>query len=77
MIPSYAGLSKKMEMLFPDVVERERVWKFINHYSHNTTVIISLTVPDTSECKVVIACCLGAVQRWNKEHYDALVEAIT
>jgi len=77
MIPSYAGLQKKMEKLFPDAVERERVWKFINHYSHNTSVTRSLTVPDTSECKAVIACCLGAVQRWNKEHYDALVEAIT
>ncbi|WP_447984951.1 AAA family ATPase [Nitrospira sp. Nam74] len=77
MIPSYAGLQKKMEKLFPDVAEKERVWKFINHYSHNTTVTRSLTVPDTSECKAVIACCLGAVQRWNKEHYDALLEAIT
>lgn len=77
MIPSHAGLQKKMEKLFPDAPERERVWKFINHYSHNTSVTRSLTVPDTSECKAVIACCLGAVQRWNKEHHEALVEAIT
>lgn len=77
MIPSHAGLQKKMEKLFPNAVERERVWKFINHYSHNTSVTRSLTVPDTSECKAVLACCLEAVKQWNKEHYDALVEAIT
>ena len=77
MIPSHAGLQKKMEKLFPNAVERERVWKFINHYSHNTSVTRSLTVPDTSECKAVLACCLEAVKQWKKEHYDALVEAIT
>lgn len=77
MIPSYAGLQKKMEKLFADAGERERVWKFINHYSHNTSMTRSLTVPDTSECKAVLTSCLEAVKRRNKEHYDALVEAVS
>lgn len=77
MIPSHTGLHKKMERLFPEPSERERVWKFVNHYSHNVTIIRSLTIPDTSECSAVVASCLAAVQKWNNEHYDALVGAIS
>ncbi len=77
MIPSFAGLQKKMKKLFPDGTERERVWKFINYYSHNTTINRSLTIPDNSECKAVVASCLKVVRERYHEHYDALVEAIT
>jgi wobble nucleotide-excising tRNase len=77
MIPSFAGLRKKMKILFPDEIERERVWKFINYYSHNTTINRSLTIPDNSECKAIVASCLAAVRTKYKEHYDALVEAVS
>lgn len=77
MIPSFAGLHKKMKKLFPDGTERERVWKFINYYSHNTTINRSLTIPDNSECKAVVTSCLKVVRERYREHYDALVEAIT
>lgn len=33
MIPLSTGLKGKMKRLFSNEVERERVWKFINHYS--------------------------------------------
>lgn len=72
MIPISAGLNKKMDRLFPGEVERERVWKFINHYSHNTTITRSLTIPDTSECKAVVKACLAAVQTWDAEYYRDL-----
>ena len=77
MIPSFAGLQNKMKKLFPDGTERERVWKFINYYSHNTTINRSLTIPDNSECKAIVASCLKVVRERYREHYDALVEAIT
>lgn len=72
MIPVSAGLNKKMDRLFPGEVERERVWKFINHYSHNTTITRSLAIPDTSECKAVVKACLAAVQTWDAEYYKDL-----
>lgn len=72
MIPLSMGLRKKMERLFPDEVERERVWKFINYYSHNTTITRSLTIPDISECKAVVEACLRAVKMWNPDYFKDL-----
>ncbi|WP_413438952.1 AAA family ATPase [Sulfuriferula sp. GW1] len=72
MIPLSTGLRGKMERLFSDPVERERVWKFINYYSHNTTITRSLTIPDTSECKAVVQACLKAVSEWNAQYYADL-----
>lgn len=72
MIPRWAGLHGKMPRLFPNDIERERVWKFINHYSHNTTITRSLTIPDTSECKAVVQACLKAVQDWDGDYFKDL-----
>jgi wobble nucleotide-excising tRNase len=72
MIPKSQGLHKKMSRLFNDPVERERVWKFINQYSHQTTVIRSLTIPDASECKAVVNACLNAVRSWDADYYRDL-----
>lgn len=72
MIPLSIGLKAKMKRLFSDEIERERVWKFINHYSHNTTITRSLTIPDTSECKAVVQSCLKAVGEWNGKYFKDL-----
>ncbi len=72
MIPKSQGLKKKMSRLFEDPVERERVWKFINQYSHQTTVMRSLTIPDASECRAVVNACLGAVRSWDADYYRDL-----
>lgn len=72
MIPRWAGLRGKLPKLFPNDIERERVWKFINHYSHNTTITRSLTIPDTSECKAVVQACLKAVQDWDGDYFKDL-----
>lgn len=61
-----------MERLFPNEVARERVWKFINHYSHNTTINRSLAIPDMSECKAVVHTCLKAVQDWDSDYFKDL-----
>jgi wobble nucleotide-excising tRNase len=76
MIPLSTGLKGKMGRLFDDPVERERVWKFINHYSHNTTITRSLAVPDTSECEAVVRACLDAVHRWNESYFNDLVSEV-
>jgi wobble nucleotide-excising tRNase len=72
MIPRWTGLHGKMTKLFPNEIERERVWKFINHYSHNTTITRSLTIPDTSECKAVVKACLKAVLDWDADYFADL-----
>jgi wobble nucleotide-excising tRNase len=77
MIPSSTGLKGKMERLFADEVVRERVWKFINHYSHNTTITRSLTIPDLSECKTVVEACLKAVQDWDADYFKDLEAEVT
>lgn len=77
MIPKSVGLKQKMERLFPDPLERERVWKFINNFSHNTTVTRSLTIPDASECSSIVKSCLEAVEKWNATYFQDLVAEIT
>jgi wobble nucleotide-excising tRNase len=77
MIPLSTGLKGKMERIFPDEVARERVWKFINHYSHNTTITRSLTIPDTSECKAVVQACLKAVHDWDSDYFTDLEVEVT
>lgn len=72
MIPRYAGLRGKLDRIFPEPIVRERVWKFINHYSHNTTITRSLTIPDTSECKAVVGACLKAVRDWDEDYFKDL-----
>ena len=69
MIPTSTGLKGKMDRIFPDEVVRERVWKFVNHYSHNTTITRSLAIPDTSECKSVVQACLKAVEDWDADYF--------
>jgi wobble nucleotide-excising tRNase len=72
MIPKSQGLNKKMSQLFNDPVERECVWKFINQYSHQTTVTRSLTIPDAGECGAVVNACLNAVRTWDADYYRDL-----
>jgi wobble nucleotide-excising tRNase len=72
MIPTNEGLHKKMERLFFNALERERVWKFINQYSHNNTITRSLTIPDMSECKAVVEACLKAVRVWDADYFKDL-----
>lgn len=76
MIPLSMGLKGKMELIFHDEIVRERVWKFINYYSHQTSIIRSLTIPDISECKSVVHECLKAVQNWNSRYFTDLESEI-
>jgi hypothetical protein len=77
MIPLSTGLRGKMKRLFTNEIERERVWKFINQYSHNTTITRSLTIPDTSECKAVVQSCLNAVREWDGDYFKDLEVEVT
>jgi len=77
MIPKSQGLVGKMDRLFADVIERERVWKFINQYSHQTTVMRSLIIPDIAECEAVVNACLNAVRAWDNEYFRDLESEIS
>lgn len=76
MIPIHDGLHAKMSRLFTDPIERERVSKFINNYSHNTSIIRALTVPDVSECKAVVTACLNCVRQWDAQYFQDLETSI-
>ena len=77
MIPTYQSLHDKAKKFFPDPIERERVLKFVNHYSHQTSVMRSLTIPDASECKSVVDSCLKAVHEWNDAYFEDLKSEIS
>lgn len=77
MIPRWSGLKSKMPEFFPDEIERERVWKFLNYYSHNTTMTRSLKVPDLSECKVVVQACMRAVRDWDDNYFKVMEAEVT
>ena len=77
MIPRSEGLKRKMPKLFPNEIERERVWKFINQYSHNSSITRSLTIPDLSECKAVVQACLKAVREWDADYFKDMEAEVT
>jgi wobble nucleotide-excising tRNase len=77
MIPRSTGLKGKMERLFPNAIARERVWKFVNYYSHNTTLTRSLVIPDLSECKAVVQVCVDCVRDWDCDYFNDLVTEVT
>jgi wobble nucleotide-excising tRNase len=76
MIPTHDDLHAKMERLFKDPIERERVRRFINNYSHNNSIIRALVVPDVSECKAVVTACLNCVRNWDAEYFLDLETSI-
>ncbi|MDB4727835.1 AAA family ATPase [Saprospiraceae bacterium] len=73
-IPSYAGFKKKLPLFIPDEVEKDKVQKFIDQYSHNNSLPRSLAFPALDECKEVVRIVLDAVEKKDKEHYDILCD---
>lgn len=76
MIPIHGGLHSKLDRLFDDSIERERVWKFINNFSHNTSMTRTLVVPELSECKEIVGACLNSVRRWDPDYFRDLESSI-
>jgi wobble nucleotide-excising tRNase len=75
-IPRSQGLYKKLDCLITDPVLRKQVWKFINQYSHNSSLSRSLSFPDLQECTEIIKTIIIAVEKIDKQHFDILVEAV-
>ncbi len=75
-VPIHAGLNKKLPFLIEDDVKREKVWKFINQYSHNRSLPSSLQFPDLSECEEVVRIVLNSMNKKDAEHYKCLVDEI-
>ena len=75
-IPRSVGLNKKLPELIDNEVHRERVWKFINQYSHNSSLPRSLNFPEFDECVDVIKIAVEAVRNKDLEHFDILVDEI-
>lgn len=76
-IPKAVGLTKKLKELIDDEILAEKVLKFIHQYSHHSSLPRSLQFPDLEECTDVVDIVLKSVENKDKEHYDALIEAIT
>ena len=75
-VPKHQGLDKKLDNLIDDKVTKERVLKFINHYSHHNSLLRSLNFPDLKECCDVVEVVIGAVKLKDRAHFDALIESI-
>jgi len=75
-VPIYAGLNKKLPLLIADDTKREKVWKFINQYSHNASLPRSLQFPDLSECEEVVRTVIDSMKNMDPEHYDCLIDEI-
>jgi len=73
-IPNEPKPLNNLPKLIDDDTERNKVYKFLNEFSHNESATRSLIFPDFSECSEVVKAVLGAVEAKDKDHYDALCE---
>lgn len=73
-IPNEPKPLKNLPKLIEDEAERNKVYKFLNEYSHNESATRSLVFNDFSECNEVVRAVLKAVEAKDKDHYDALCE---
>lgn len=73
-IPNEPKPLKNLPKLIEDEAERNKVYKFLNEYSHNESATRSLVFNDFSECSEVVKAVLKAVESQDKDHYDALCE---
>lgn len=73
-IPNEPKPLKNLTKLIEDEAERNKVYKFLNEYSHNESATRSLVFNDFSECNEVVKAVLRAVEVKDKDHYDALCE---
>ena len=72
-VPKSAGLEKKLSKLIEDHISHDKVLKFINQYSHNTSLPRSLNFSDFAECREVVGIVLKAVKNKDEEHFNVLV----
>lgn len=77
MIPNSDDIYVKLGSIIKDAVMKERVWKFINQYSHQTNEMRSITIPDVSECDAVVKACLTAVRAWDEKYFLALESEVS
>lgn len=75
-VPKHQGLDKKLDYLIDDKVMKERILKFIHHYSHNNSLPRSLNFPDLKECCDVVEVVIEAVKQKDMAHFEALIESI-
>lgn len=76
-VPTHAGLHTKLSSLICDNINKEKVIKFIDHYSHNASLPRSLKFPDLGECRDVVAIVIESIDKKDKEHYDCLIGEIS
>lgn len=73
-IPNESKPLKNLPLLIDDETERNKVYKFVNEYSHNESTTRSLVFPDFCECSEVVKSVLKAVETKDQKHYEALCE---
>ncbi len=73
-IPNESKPLKNLPILIDDETERNKVYKFVNEYSHNESTTRSLVFHEFSECSEVVKAVLKAVEAKDQKHYEALCE---
>lgn len=76
-VPKHVGLETKLEFLIEDKIVRERVLKFIHHYSHGNSMSRALNFPDLQECTDIVKIVIDSVENKDKTHFDSLVEIVS
>ncbi|KJE37081.1 hypothetical protein UF64_01805 [Thalassospira sp. HJ] len=73
---SISKIDQHVGQLIEDKVEAERVRKFSHFYSHSIKRSTAAPVPDKNEAVSVIHIIMSSIEKQDKVHFDALVEAV-
>lgn len=65
-----------LETLIENEVDRLKVIRFLDTYSHNQTPETAIRFPEICECQDIIQVILTGLQNTDEIHYDALMEQI-
>lgn len=63
------------KLLFDNISEYTRVYKFVNHRSHSR-IDGALQFPELSECREIVEITLDTIKNKDREHYDSITEKI-
>jgi len=75
-IPKHAGLHAKLNDFIQDEIKTDKIQKFVDQYSHNTSLPRSLMFPDLSECRECMTIIIDRLKSYDQDHFDYLVAEI-
>ena len=75
-IPNGSNLNERIKKIADQCsyceIKKNRLYKYINHYSHSNSVEGNLGFPELQECKIVISSLLDLIKKTDNLHYEIL-----